>query len=287
MSRFRSWCFTINNPNVKDIEHLYKLKPKCKRAAFQLEKGEEYGTEHVQGVIQLKHGITFSSLKKKLPRAHLEICRDLQASFKYCTKEEGRIDEPIIWGDLSITPGTRTDLKTAALMDIKDIIEFMPEIYIKYHKGLEKLALHRAKKIIKNVEVFVFWGDPGVGKTSKVYELEPEVYCCPTGDKLWFDGYMNEEAILFDDFYGGIKYGDMLRYLDRYPLIIPTKGGHAVKNWGKVYITSNIHPNNWYPSVSDKRALMRRITKITHCTQVAGNTMAATIIDEEFSDDDI
>lgn len=280
MSRYRNWCFTINNPDVPDIEELYGLKKCAKRAVFQLEKGDQ-GTEHIQGVIQLKNGKTFSAMKKCLTRAHLEVCRDLQASFKYCMKEEGRIDEPVIWGDIEVTPGTRTDLRTACQMEIEDVIELMPEVYVKYHKGLEKLALYRAKKVIRDVKVIVYYGEPESGKTRRVYEEDPEVYAVPTGDKLWFDGYTGEKSILFDDFYGGIKYGDMLRYLDRYPLIIPTKGGFTVAQWTKVYITSNVRPEYWYPNIKDKRALMRRIA---HCTEVGGNTKTPTSVD---SDSDI
>ncbi|KAF8784594.1 Replication-associated protein like [Argiope bruennichi] len=55
------------------------------------------------------------------------------------------------------------------------------------------------------------------------------------------------------------SYGDLLRLLDRYPLKVPIKGGYAEFNSEIIYITSNQHWSEWYPSIPNKDALWRRI----------------------------
>ncbi len=94
-SRARIWCFTINNPNEKEESHLthQNFLEKVKSIYWQVEEGKE-NTPHIQGVVQFKSQITFDQIKKKLPTAHIEICRNFPASKTYCQKEEGRIRGP-------------------------------------------------------------------------------------------------------------------------------------------------------------------------------------------------
>ncbi len=89
--RCRSWCFTLNNHTEKDISlisHLFESY-KIIKIIFQEEMGKN-GTPHLQGVIQFKNQFLFSKLKEILPTAHLEKCRSLKASIKYCSKEDTR-----------------------------------------------------------------------------------------------------------------------------------------------------------------------------------------------------
>lgn len=64
---------------------------------YQLEVGES-GTPHFQGCFKLKSPAYFPTVKKWLPTAHLEPCKDWLASLKYCSKKDGRIDGPWMLG---------------------------------------------------------------------------------------------------------------------------------------------------------------------------------------------
>lgn len=81
----RRWCFTLNNDT--DEERVTLATWKCKAIVAQGEIGEN-GTHHIQGCIWFKTGIRFSTLHRKLERAHWEKCRDWEASIEYCRKEE-------------------------------------------------------------------------------------------------------------------------------------------------------------------------------------------------------
>lgn len=75
--------------------------------------------------------------------------------------------------------------------------------------------------------------------------------------------------ILFDDFYGQIKLGVMLRLLDHYICRLPVKGAFSYANWTTVYITSNVHPDDLYPDAPERarQAFRRRITSIRRFTE--------------------
>lgn len=87
--KLRSYVFTINNYTDDDLKELERISKVAKKLVAQVERGEE-GTPHVQGVVQFKNPKTFATLKKQLPRAHIEKCKDLNAAIKYCCKEDTR-----------------------------------------------------------------------------------------------------------------------------------------------------------------------------------------------------
>lgn len=108
----------------------------------------------------------------------------------------------------------------------------------------------------------MFWGPTGTGKTRVVYKMFPDVFSLLDETGKWFDGYMGHENALFDDFDGasiGITY--LLKLADRYPFRVQIKGGTV--NWRprRLFITSNINPDQWYASANKASigALFRRI----------------------------
>lgn len=84
--RSRGWCFTINNP-TNSKEDVLKLFEKAKCVIIGKEKGEQ-GTEHFQGYVQYKNAISFNTVKKLIPTAHIESAKgDPQQNYKYCSKD--------------------------------------------------------------------------------------------------------------------------------------------------------------------------------------------------------
>lgn len=88
--RARGWCFTINNPDQGDPAHLSQYFERYEAIyVFQEEIGAE-GTPHLQGFVQFKNQMQFSTLKMIMPRAHLEIARNWKKSKEYCSKIDTR-----------------------------------------------------------------------------------------------------------------------------------------------------------------------------------------------------
>lgn len=84
-----NWCFTYNNYKIEEIEILSnKFNEICKRYCFQQEVGEN-GTHHLQGVISLYTKSRWTEFK--LPKEiHWEVCKNVEKSYKYCSKEQTR-----------------------------------------------------------------------------------------------------------------------------------------------------------------------------------------------------
>lgn len=259
----KTWNYTLNNYTEQDIEQFKSFV--CTRHRCAKEIGES-GTPHLQGVITFTQTYRLSGLKKLNNKAHWEKTKNLVKSVNYCTKGEIIIDIN------NSKQGERTDLslaiETLKKTGLRGVRDEHPEEYVKFHKGLKALIYDDEGDDIPiwtDVEVLVFWGEPGCGKTRKCWELDENLYTVPTPSGngcLWFDGYKDQETILFDDFYGWIKYDEIIRLLDGYRMRLQVKGGFVQKRWKRVLMTSNAHPEDWYRR-NEWTALERRISKIT------------------------
>lgn len=268
MSRYRNWCFTkFENMNI-DVDSLdWEV---ASYIVYQKEKCPDTGKFHIQGYVEFQKALGMKSVKSWFsdPKIHLERRKgSQQQAIDYCKKDDSRVEGPWEHG----TPkrqGKRNDMGTIVELikegtDWEEIIDEFPGQYIRYHRGFEKVKnmLGRSNNQ-REVKVFVYWGEPGSGKTRKVYELEPDVFRVNLGqDAKWWDGYDGQEAIVFDDFYGQVSRARMLHLLDRYPMNLEVKGGFTSARWIRVYITSNQSPNDWYYS-EDDGAFKRRIHEI-------------------------
>lgn len=105
--RSRNWVFTLNNYTEEDIQHIKTFD----NYLFQEETGAQ-GTRHLQGLILFKNARTFLQVKKLIPSAHWEPCKNLQASINYCSKEETRTGNIYASDKLAAKIGIRSKVKT-------------------------------------------------------------------------------------------------------------------------------------------------------------------------------
>lgn len=68
-----------------------------------------------------------------------------------------------------------------------------------------------------------------------------------------------------DEFRGSIDVAHLLRWFDRYPVIVEQKCTATTLSATKFWITSNLDPRLWFNDIDQatKDALLRRLT-ITH-----------------------
>lgn len=140
------------------------------------------------------------------------------------------------------------------------------DIYIRYYGNLQRIAAETIKPIAMEREVYVYWGKTGTGKTRRAWdEATLEAYPKDPRTKFW-DGYRNQEHVIIDEFRGGIDISHILRWLDIYPVIVEVKGTAIPLNVRKIWITSNLDPRDWYPTLDavTKDALMRRFNVCIH-----------------------
>jgi len=166
--------------------------------------------------------------------------------------------------------GGRSDLKNAAALvaassSLRPVAEQFPDVYVRNYRGLASLQQYHRKPAQRKVEVFVLAGETGTGKSRWAYHhYGDKLYTVPEpSTQYWFDGYIDQPVVLFDDYDGAAKITQLLKWLDTYPVDLPVKGSFAAAAWTTVIITSNLTVDEWYPHAKPihLQALKRRITR--------------------------
>lgn len=289
----RSWLLTINNPMDKGFSHdviksiliEHKIEYWCMCDEIGL-KGE---TPHIHIYIYKESKIRFNSVKKWFPQAHIDFPngtpkenRDyIRKEGKYKDSEKEKTNLKDTFEEFGECPcksqGKRNDLEHLYIM-IKDglsdyeIIENEP----KYMRRLDMINRTRQilleneyKEKIRNVKTIYRYGKSGTGKTRSIFSQYgyDDVYRI-TDYNHPFDNYSNEKVIVFEEFYSSnVKIGDMLNYLDIYPLNLPCRYNNKVACYDTVYINSNIPLYEQYKILQKEHkeiwnAFLRRIKSV-------------------------
>lgn len=268
MSRLRNCCITINCSTEK--EPVWDPS-KMRYLVYSQESGGTTGYLHWQCYVEFANPRRLPEIKKIFGETvHVEPRKGTaKQAADYCKKSDTRVSGPYEFGEISCQ-GKRSDLEeaieTLQTGGINAVIENHPESYVKFHKGLEKLAL--VKQPHRNFKPTVIWilGPTGIGKTRSVFDQEPVLWVSGRNLK-WWDGYENQPAVLFDDFRADFcTYHELLRILDRYPYDVEVKGSHRRFNSQRIYITSCFHPKYVYNTREDIGQLLRRIDEIRDLT---------------------
>lgn len=290
----RNWCMTIfDRPNFRQITKAWKkeLPSQVKYLIFQREICESTGNQHFQAYIELNNPMRMTGIKKLIndETVHLEIRRGTRDQAReYCMKEESKIGKTRELGDWKKCQGYRSDIADAKKsIDAGATELYMWELHfpemVKYGKSMKRYLELKVQERNWITEVYIFWGEPGSGKSLAANSIE-NMYVMPYPQgKVWVsDKYSHQENVLFDDFEGSqlpIKMWD--RMCDRYPMEVECKGGFTTWNPRRIYFTSNFHPKKWYPK-ENWAEVKRRITEIRkfeisnkdvlRCNEVGGNT---------------
>lgn len=278
--RLRNWCFTLNNPGTIALDEWGKRifnSGHVRYLKFQLEKGAN-GTPHIQGYIEFTSPMRLNAVKKILPRAHLERRRGTaQQAADYCGKDDTRVDGPWEFGEISCeSQGNRSDL--IAVSDairkgasIRTICEFHTTSFIKYHRGIREAITIREASFagrMADKKVVLIYGDTGGGKSTWVRTNYADGLYVKDGTHKWFDGYIDQSVVLIDDFAGGksgFPCSAVLNIFDKWDCQVEIKGGMVRLQHDLMFVTTNIHPRDWY-DFSDRqvhyKALARRISEV-------------------------
>lgn len=134
----RSVCFTLFSDSVPEFPDYVRY------AIYQREKSPTTGALHYQGYMEFTKPVKFGGLKKWSPTAHFEERKGTRDQARdYCRKEESRVEAPVEFGEFGAGQGRRTDLAAACELvkesGAKRVAEEMPEVFVKFHKGLKEL----------------------------------------------------------------------------------------------------------------------------------------------------
>ena len=279
----RQWNGVFNNYTAEAVE---SFRQWCLKNTTFSSAGYEIapttGTPHLQSFHQMRGTPKFKAFKKLFPAISVHPVKKDNGCTAYTAKEDNIAFTTGTYIDK--TPGRRTDLehvakkiKTGATM--KEIADENPIAVMQYGQGIQRLLSIYEKPRDRNIPKIVvcLYGPTEVHKTRRIFDkvegLGQELYVWDTDvSTQWWCGYAGHKYVLMDEFRGQLPRGRLLRLLDRYPTRVQYKGGSTQFVADYIYITSPIHPEEWYQDLGEdkKEQFLRRfymIEKITSKTQ--------------------
>ncbi len=233
----------------------------------QFERSDS-GYEHVQSVFAFAKKVRLSTARRMFS-GHWEPTRSVAIN-EYVWKEETRIrGTQFEFGTKPIRVNSSTDWESVwAAAVTGDLARIPARIRIVSYRSLRAIAADHQQPRSMERTIRCYWGKTGTGKSHRAWdEAGDGAYAkCPRS-KFW-EGYQDQEKVVIDEFRGGIDVAHLLRWFDRYPVIVEVKGSSKPLNARGIWITSNISPDDWYRRDGNfldeetLNALLRRMTVI-------------------------
>jgi len=254
-----TWYPSSEEPEVDDYLDLHNVLTKGCSASWYL-----YGKEicpttdrtHYQGMAFTHAHSAWTALRN---RCHVEACKEPYASVKYCSKD-GKTTE---WGEKP--KWRRPNITNSELLnsDLNQLVD-SEQIPLKGLKKLkEDISAYRMSRPPKDApEVRGIWisGDPGVGKSHYVRNLELNLYT--KAQNKWWCGFTGHTAVLLDDM---DQQGKCLSHFikiwaDKWSNLAEQKFGATPLDYERFYVTSNYRISEIWPFQEDP-ALFRAISR--------------------------
>lgn len=287
----RKWQLTFNNPAEKSLDHnkIKQLVAELKSVVYWCmadEVGLETKTPHTHLFIMAKNPIKFSRIKKLFAEAHIEQVRGSATDNKIYVQKSGKwADDPKSdtsvpgtfeeSGELPDEPGQGYRSDIAQLyhmisdgMSNAEIMAQNPDLAIhisRMDKIRQDILEARYRDEFRQLDVTYIFGPTATGKTRGVMEKHGYSNVYRVTDYTHpFDRYAQESVLLFDEFRSSLMVGDMLDYLDGYPIALPARYSQRQACYTTVYIISNIDLSQQYKNVQENepatwKAFLRRI----------------------------
>ena len=301
MPRSRKWLITINNPIEHDFDHARIKAavldlPSVVYWCMCDEQGDECETLHTHVYLVTENQLTHTQIDARFPSFHRDIARgkssenrayvlkdgpkfNKQPDGSYSYKDTGgHLHEGINFSDTFKEGGEMPVEQQGKSRDADKIVELIKsgatnedivDAVASAYRDLEKVERVRStyrdaqfKDFWRDLEVTYIFGKTGGGKTRSVMDKFGYANCYRVTDyKHPFDTYDGQDVIIFEEFRSGLKHGDMLNYLDGYPLLLPCRYFNRQACFTKVFIITNIPPEEQYVNIDreTRQAFFRRI----------------------------
>jgi hypothetical protein len=254
----RYWILTIPHQNFTPY-----LPNGVQWIKGQLECGAG-GFLHWQIIVGFNKNKRLGALRDLFGPHHAELTRSAAAA-EYVWKDETAVSNTRFeLGQKALKRNSETDWDSIREMAKKGRLNEIPsDIYIRSYSALKMIAKDHMEPVAMERFINVYWGATGTGKSRRAWdEATFQAYPKDPCTKFW-DGYRPEihKNVVCDEFTGTISLNHMLRWLDRYPVIVEAKHGACVFAAERLWLTSNIDPREWYPDAKEeqKKALLRRL----------------------------
>ncbi len=153
----------------------------------------------------------------------------------------------------------------------RELLDLHPTAVIMYQRGVQYAkAITCVLPRDPSNAIVVTWycGPSGSGKSRLAYETCPQAY--RKNMTAWWDHYSGEKTVCMDDLRSNsFPFAELLRILDRYPLLIGMKGSTCQLSATHFLITSIFKPEDCFKDAVEEEPmyqLLRRITNIYEMT---------------------
>ena len=217
---------------------------------------------HWQFVVCFNKKVRLGGVKTVLgQQVHAELSKS-DAANAYVHKPDTSQGRRWEWGHVPLKRNSRTDWDSVWDDAVRgDFTAINAQIKVCHYSSLRKIAMDHMKPVGIEKQVDVYIGPTGLGKSRRAWhEASMDAYPKTPTSKFW-DGYQGQLHVVIDEFTGQIEITHMLRWLDRYPVLIETKGSGTVLMANHFWICSNLPPRQWYPNAPEVQieALLRRL----------------------------
>lgn len=232
----------------------------------QLESGAG-GFLHWQLVVAFCAKKSLAAVRGVFGDVHAELSRS-SAADDYVWKDDTRVDGTQF--ELGGKPFNRAGGAKAwdEIWDCAvrgDILSIPADIRVNSYRTLRAISADYARPLAMERTCNVFIGPTGTGKSRLAWnDAGVDAYVKDPNSKFWC-GYFGQKNVVIDEFRGRIDVSHLLRWLDRYPVIVEIKGSSVPLAATTIWITTNLDVELWYPEIdaATLAALMRRLT-VTH-----------------------
>lgn len=262
----RYWIGTIA-ADTWDPAQVSPLRSEIAYVRGQKEIGEG-GFEHWQVIFVFKSAQRLRACKNyaQSSTGHFEATRS-EAALEYVWKEDTRVaGSQFQLGRLPVNRSRKRDWD-AVLQSAKSgkLDEIPADILVRCYSQISRISKDFMAPVAVERIINVYWGRTGSGKSRRAWDEAGLLSYPKDPSTKWWDGYRGQENVVIDEFRGRIAVEHLLRWFDRYPVCVETKGGAVVLRATTIWVTSNLSPDQWFPELDQETlSALRRRLNITH-----------------------
>lgn len=226
------------------------------------------GKYHGHAFIYFKNPLSMTGVKKLFGNdCHVEIPHRNSDCIKYVLNTEKRKHDFQEFGTKPMDNGVHRMEEVLQCNSVQEVMETMPDTYVKYRRGITDLIEHKKSKnrYYKPPEVIWIYGPTGTNKTRTAFEGGAVNVIYNNG---FFSDWGDARIICIEELRGQIPYSTLLQLLDGYHnyYSVNIKGGQKYVDLDKIYITAPKSPEETYYNqcthTDSIDQLMRRITTV-------------------------
>lgn len=223
---------------------------------------------HGHAFIYYKNPITLKGVKKIFGKdCHIEIPHRNSECIDYIKDTTKRKFNILEYGTRPMDNGIHKMEDVIECKNISEVIEKMPDTYVRYRNGIKDIIEHKKKndRYYKPIEVIWVYGPTGTGKTRIAFEAGATPIIYTNG---YFSDWGDSRILALEELRGEVPYRELLKLTDSYHNYYSAniKGGQKLIDIDKLIITSPSKPELIYYNQVDREdsinQLLRRITQI-------------------------